>query len=75
MAEPSDLMVVQFTYRNHRDEISQRRVRPIRIWFGCTAWHREQGWLLEAFDIDKMATRDFSFKGMLSSWRSCMENK
>lgn len=31
--------LVSFTYFNHKGEHAQRRVRPIRIWFGSTAWH------------------------------------
>lgn len=64
----SDL--VEFNYRNHRNEIATRHVRPIRIWFGSTAWHRESQWFLEAFDLDKQATRDFAMANMLTGWET-----
>lgn len=56
--------IVQFHYINHRGELALRTVRPIRIWFGSTAWHRDPQWLLECFDIDKQATRDYAMSGM-----------
>lgn len=63
-----DLTLISFRYVNHRGEEAVRRVRPIKIWCGSTAWHPEPGWLLQAFDIDKMATRDFAMSGMLGPW-------
>lgn len=60
--------VVQFEYVNHRGEPGTRRIRPIRIWFGSTVWYPEPGWLLEAWDIDKGATRDFSL-ARVANWR------
>ncbi len=47
-------------YSNHRGKVERRRVRPIRMWFGVTAFHRDAGWLLEAFCLDRQETRDFS---------------
>lgn len=63
-----DKTIVEFWYLNYKGVSSLRRVRPIRIWFGCTAWHREAQWLLEAFDVEKLATRDFAMSGIIS-WR------
>ena len=60
--------LVQFSYRNHRGEVGTRRVRPIRIWFGSTAWHPEAQWLLEAFDLDRQGTRDFALSSVLTPW-------
>lgn len=60
--------VATFRYRNHRGEETVRKVRPIRVWFGSTAWHRETQWHLEAFDLDKMATRDFAMANILGDW-------
>lgn len=64
--------LVSFTYYNHKGEHAQRRVRPIRIWFGSTAWHTESQWFLEAFDLDRQATRDFAMEGILSGWEKCL---
>jgi predicted DNA-binding transcriptional regulator YafY len=59
---------VTFRYKNHRGEEAVRRVRPIRVWFGSTAFHPGPGWLLEAWDLDRQATRDFAMSNMLSGW-------
>lgn len=60
-----DLTLVTFLYRNHRGEEALRRVRPIRLWFGSTCYHPEPQWLLEAFDVDRMATRSFAMSNIL----------
>lgn len=59
MAEMS-IVPSAFNYRNHRGETSRRRVLPLKIWFGITDWHPAPQWFLRAFDLDKMAERDFS---------------
>lgn len=61
-----DLSIVTFTYVNHRGEIGQRKVRPIRLWFGSTAYHPGAQWLLEAFDLDRKETRDFAMSGIIT---------
>lgn len=53
--------IIEIGYTNHRGEWSKRRLIPIRVWYGSTAWHGPQ-WLLEAFDLDKSALRDFALK-------------
>lgn len=60
--------IAVFKYVNHKGNVAFRRVRPIRIWFGSTAWHREPQWLLEAFDLDKLQTRDFAMCS-ISGWK------
>lgn len=42
-----------------------RRIRPIKIFFGSTKWHKEAQWLLKAMDIDKGEERDFALKDIL----------
>ena len=59
--------IVCFDYTNHRGESARRTVRPIRIWFGSTAWHPEAQWFLEAWDIDRNATRDFALNS-IAGW-------
>jgi predicted DNA-binding transcriptional regulator YafY len=61
--------LVNLDYTNHRGERAARLVRPIRLWFGSSAWHREPQWLLECFDVDKRATRDFALAG-IHSWKA-----
>ncbi len=63
-----DATVIVFRYRNHRNEEAVRTARPIRIWFGSTAFHPEAQWFLEAFDLDRGETRDFALTGLLGGW-------
>jgi hypothetical protein len=59
-AQPVSAVVVLYT--NYRGETALRTIVPIRIWFGSTDWHREGGWLLDAFDVEKGAERSFAMK-------------
>lgn len=57
-------------YRNYRGEVSERHVMPVRIWYGVSPYHAEEGfqWFLEAMDLDKPAgqnMRDFAFKDLV----------
>jgi hypothetical protein len=54
-----------FTYRNYRGEIAQRRVVPITVRWDATEWHPEPQWLLQAYDLDKCAIRDFAMADMV----------
>lgn len=55
---------LSFWYKNYRGEISERTVRPIRIYHGATEWHPAPQWLLEAFDLEKDAVRAFAMCDM-----------
>jgi predicted DNA-binding transcriptional regulator YafY len=52
--------VLRIVYTNYRGEKAERRVVPERIWFGSTDWHPHAQWLLEAFDLDRNASRSFA---------------
>ena len=66
----SDATLVRFVYQNYKGEVEERLVRPIRLWFGSTAWYRTPQWLLEGFDVDRQATRDFSLAAIRTdTWR------
>lgn len=56
------MAVVALDYTNWKGERSQRRVVPIRIYFGSTEYHTEEQFLLEALDIDKGTNRTFAMK-------------
>lgn len=65
MAERKDLAAPQgeplaVTYRNYRGEVALRKITPQRLWYGATEWHPKPQWLLQAFDHDKAASRDFA---------------
>lgn len=68
--------IVTFIYTNYKGITAQRVVRPIRLWFGSTAWYPEAQWLLESFCLDKQATRDFGMKGIHSStWKMATQEE
>lgn len=50
------------TYTNWRGETAVRRIVPLRVWFGSTAWHPEPQWILTALDVDKDKERHFALK-------------
>lgn len=58
---------IKICYTNYRDETSIREIIPKKIWFGTTEWHSENGWLLDAFDIEKNADRSFALKN-IKAW-------
>lgn len=59
-----------FVYRNYKTEITERHVRPIRLWYGHTPTHKEDGWFLCALDVDKDAQRDFYCDDILAIVRN-----
>lgn len=54
-------------YINYRGEASFRNIRPIRVYYGSTEWHPEPQWIMQAYDLDKDAVRDFAMKDMYSA--------
>lgn len=61
-AEPT----VTFVYRNWREEIRERKVTPIRMWYGRTDWHPAEQWFMEAIDSENGNTRDFALADILT---------
>lgn len=57
---------VTIKYTNWKNETDIRHIIPIKIWYGNTEWHKGEQWLMNAFDIDKKALRDFALKDILS---------
>ncbi len=56
-------------YRNHRGEVSWRRITPLGIVHGLSQWHPGEQWLLQAWDEDKQAQRTFALADVLE-WRN-----
>lgn len=63
----TELNNVSIVYKNHRGEVSTRRIIPKNIRFESTEWHPEPQWILEAFDVDKQASRSFAMKD-IQAW-------
>jgi predicted DNA-binding transcriptional regulator YafY len=57
---PDHPRIIEFGYVNWRGQFAIRTVTPIRIYWGATKHHPQPQWLLEGFDHDKNATRDFA---------------
>ena len=53
---------LKFEYVNYKGERNIRTVEPIKIFYGKTPNITENEWILEAFDIDKQAMRQFVLK-------------
>ena len=51
---------IHVLYRNHRGEVATREILPIKVYWGSTEYHPENQWLLECFDVEKEARRDFA---------------
>ena len=62
VASPHHSAAVVVLYTNYRRETALRTIVPKRIWFGSTEWHPEDGWLLDAFDVEKGEERSFAMK-------------
>jgi predicted DNA-binding transcriptional regulator YafY len=50
----------EVVYTNHRKETAMRRIIPQFLWFGTSDHHPGAQWFLEAFDLDRHATRTFA---------------
>jgi predicted DNA-binding transcriptional regulator YafY len=67
MSDPSPTpQPVTLRYRNHRGETALRRVLPLRLWYGATAWHPEPQWLLDAVDTERGVERSFALRDVLA---------
>lgn len=60
--------VVIINYTNWKGVTGLRKIIPIEIFFGSTEWHKEEQWLLRAYDVDKDAERSFAVKD-IKSWK------
>jgi len=60
--EPTELdpVPVTVTYRNWKGETRERRIVPVRVWFGTTPHHPSPQWFIHAVDVDKGEARDFA---------------
>ena len=68
--EGSKIVVINYT--NWKGVTAFRRIIPKKIFFGSTEWHKEEQWLLEAYDVDKNADRSFAVKD-IKSWQVELE--
>ena len=67
--DPKNKKTVKIIYTNYKGETSERKIIPIELWFGSTEYHKEEQWLLKAFDVDKQAERNFAVKD-IKVWKA-----
>lgn len=53
---------IVFWYRNYKGEEGYRRVKPISIRYGSSAWHNEPQWLMLADDLENNKRREFAMR-------------
>jgi predicted DNA-binding transcriptional regulator YafY len=66
--EYKENQVIKVLYTNWRGETAIRSIVPIKVWFGSTNWHKVDGWLLDAYDLDRKAERCYSMKDIKAWW-------
>ena len=60
--------IVRIVYRNHREEVSERKVIPLKMEFSSNEWYSKPQWTVVAFDLSKAAVRSFAMANILD-WR------
>ena len=65
------MRTVKILYTNYRGETSMRNIIPKEIIYSSNEWHKEEQWLLVAYDIDKEANRTFACKD-IKEWNSIL---
>ena len=53
---------VKILYTNWKGVTAYRNIIPKNVEFKLTDWHKEEQWILNAFDVDKQANRGFALK-------------
>lgn len=54
-----------FYYKNWRGEYGYRTVKEPTMWFGSTEFHKEEQWMIKAYDVEKDAIRDFAVNDII----------
>lgn len=54
--------IVTIVYTNYKGKTGVRKILPKSITFGHNEWHKEDQWLMIAYDFDKEADRTFALK-------------
>ena len=47
-------------YTNWKDIKRKRYIKPVKIWFGHTNWHKSDQWLMTAVDMEDGKVKDFA---------------
>ncbi len=68
MASLKDCETVAIVYTNYKGVKAARVINPVKLWYGKTEYHPVRQWLLEAWDVEKKAKRNFA-TCHIESWR------
>jgi hypothetical protein len=60
---------IEILYTNYRGETARRKIIPESLRYGATEFHPEPQWLLDAFDLEKSASRTFAMRDV-QEWKS-----
>jgi predicted DNA-binding transcriptional regulator YafY len=69
MPPDSQTRAALIDYTNYQGERSWRYIIPREIKLGSNEWHKEEQWLLRAYDLEKGADREFAMAG-IHEWKS-----
>lgn len=59
---------VKILYTNWEGETAYRNIIPKSIEFKSTQWHKQEQWILNAYDMDKQADRGFAIND-IKEWK------
>lgn len=59
--------IVTIVYTNYKGNTAIRKILPKDILFGHNEWHKEDQWLMIAYDVEKKADRTFALKD-IKAW-------
>lgn len=70
-SEEKENMKVEIDYMNYRGERRLRKILPLKMLFGLSAFHNENGpqWFVTAVDLETEQIRTFAMKD-IHSWKS-----
>jgi len=56
---------IKVKYKNWKGEVGIRTIIPSILWFGNTAYHTKNQWLMDVWDVDKQAKRTYALMDIL----------
>lgn len=55
-------VILKLIYKNYKNDVSERKIIPLEIFFGANEFHKDEQWLIRVWDIDKNDYRTYAFK-------------
>jgi predicted DNA-binding transcriptional regulator YafY len=60
-------MGFQIVYTNYRGDINERRIHPLKLYWGSNEYHPKEQWLVSAMDLDRNVIREFALNDISES--------